>query len=235
MLIPDWSRIRRIVRITLRILIALILLDAGYVIGKMPDWDFYAQGPFIESAFILDYRYQRSQDRTLPPLRWQPVSLRSMSPHLLRAVLVAEDSRFYQHSGIDTEALRKAMEYNLARQKLVYGGSTISQQLTKNLFLTPSRNPLRKWHELWLTLALEQSLSKHRILELYLNVAEFGRGIYGAEAASQYYWGRSARNLSLSQAIDLAATLTSPVENNPQTRTHYFQRQADKIRSNMGL
>ena len=235
MLIPNWTKIRRIIRITLYSAIVMSLLDVGYVLGKMPDWDFYAQGPIVESAFIMDYQYRRMLDRQLPPLRWQPVSLQEMSPNLLRAVLVAEDSRFYQHSGIDTEALRKAMEYNLTRQKLVYGGSTISQQLTKNLFLTPSRNPLRKWHELWLTLALEQSLSKHRILELYLNVAEFGQGIYGAEAAARYYWSRSARDLTMSQAIALAATLTSPVDNNPDRRTRYFLTQEEKIRSNMGL
>ena len=235
MLVSGWKKIIRILRFCWRCLIILLVLDAGYLWGMMPEWDYYAQGPLIKSAFIRDYEYRRLQDTSLPALQWQPVPLQAISPNLMRAVLVAEDSRFFQHNGIDTDALRSAMEYNLAKQKLVYGGSTISQQLTKNLFLTPSRNPLRKWHELWLTLALEHALSKQRILELYLNVAEFGQGLYGAEAAAEYYWNCPAGQLSMAQSIALAATLTSPVKHNPHTRTDYFRSQQMKIRSNMGL
>jgi monofunctional biosynthetic peptidoglycan transglycosylase len=99
----------------------------------------------------------------------------------------------------------------------------------KNLFLSPSRNPLRKWHEVLLTWRMEQHLDKRRILELYLNCAEFGRGIYGVQAAAQHYWGISAASLSSRQAIELAATLPSPLHDNPSTRTRPFQRRVAKI------
>ena len=148
---------------------------------------------------------------------------------MIRAIVVAEDARFYEHSGIDMEALQAAMEYNLSEKRLVYGGSTISQQTVKNIFLSASRNPLRKWHELLLTIGMERNLTKKRILELYLNVAEFGRGVYGVEAAARYYWGIPASRLSANQAIQLAATLPSPVAHNPDTKTRFFNKRVRKI------
>jgi monofunctional biosynthetic peptidoglycan transglycosylase len=149
---------------------------------------------------------------------------------MVRAVIVAEDSRFYEHEGVDFEALKDAMEFNLSEQRMVYGASTISQQTVKNVFLSSSRNPLRKWHELLLTLGMERNLSKRRILEHYLNLAEFGRGIYGVDAAARYYWGIPAARLSSRQAMELAATLPSPVKNNPRTRTKSFRNRVKRIR-----
>ncbi|MCH7835009.1 MAG: monofunctional biosynthetic peptidoglycan transglycosylase, partial [Proteobacteria bacterium] len=146
------------------------------------------------------------------------------------ALIVAEDARFYSHSGVDIDALKSAMEYNLSEKRLVLGASTISQQTVKNLFLNPSRNPLRKWHELVLTIGMERALSKKRILEIYLNVAEFGRGIYGVDAAARFYWGKRAAQLSARQCIELAATLPSPVNHNPATRTRTFRNRVKKIR-----
>lgn len=218
-----------------RLLLALALIDFGYVLALLPDWTHLSDGPIQKSAFIKVYEYQRALTPSLPPLHWRPVALEKMSPQLIQAIVVAEDSRFYQHHGIDTEAVKSAMEYNLAQQRFVYGGSTISQQMIKNMLLSPSRDPLRKWHELWLTLSLEHHLSKQRILEIYLNVAEFGQGIYGVEAAARHYWNRPARHLTQDQAIELAATLSSPDKNNPATRTDYFLQQKAKIRRNMGL
>ena len=147
-----------------------------------------------------------------------------------RAVVAAEDSRFWQHGGIDWQALREAMQHNYEQRRLVYGASTISQQTVKNLFLTASRDPLRKWHEAWLTLGMEQNLSKRRILEHYLNIAEFGRGVYGVDAAARFYYGIPASRLQGWQAIELAASLPSPVANNPQTRTRAFLRRVNRIR-----
>ena len=148
---------------------------------------------------------------------------------MTRALIVAEDARFYSHSGIDTDALQEVMEYNLTKKRFVFGGSTISQQTIKNIFLSPSRNPFRKWHEFVLTIGMERNLSKKRILSLYLNIAEFGRGIYGVNAAAQYYWGIPASQLSDSQAIELAATLPAPVKHNPNTRTKFFLKRVKKI------
>ena len=111
-----------------------------------------------------------------------------ISPHLKRAVLVAEDSAFWQHGGVDFEQLKESMEANFEQGRFARGGSTITQQLAKNLYLSPSRNPIRKLRELIIARRLEAALSKRRILEIYLNVVEWGDGIYGAEAASRVYF-----------------------------------------------
>jgi len=214
-----------------RLLLVLLLIDIGYLYGIWPDWDLYRQGPLQQSSFMQAYAAERERRGDWPRLRWNPTPLAQIPYAMQRAVVVAEDSRFWEHDGIDLQAFREAMQYNLEQKRLVYGASTISQQTVKNLFLTPSRNPLRKWHEAWLTLGMEQNLSKRRILELYLNVAEFGRGIYGVGAAARYYYGIPASRLRSWQAVELAATLPSPVDNNPETRTRAFLRRVNRIRS----
>jgi monofunctional biosynthetic peptidoglycan transglycosylase len=204
-------------------------MDTGYLIGIWPDWSLYQKGPIQQSNFIRQYIFDQYKHPKWPDLSWKHKPISRISRHMIRALIVAEDARFYSHSGIDMEALQAAMEYNLSEKRLVYGGSTISQQTVKNIFLSPSRNPLRKWHELLLTIGMERNLTKKRILELYLNVAEFGRGIYGVEAAARYYWGKSAARLSSRQAIELAATLPAPVKHNPATRTRFFKKRVKKI------
>jgi len=139
---------------------------------------------------------------------WVP--LNKISPYLIKAVLIAEDDKFYKHSGFDFEAIKKAIERNLEAGKIKYGGSTISQQTAKNLFLSPSRNPIRKIQEAILTYRLEKTLSKKRILEIYLNIAEWGEGIFGVEAASRHYFHKPASALSPWEAARLAAVLPNP-------------------------
>lgn len=219
----------RALRWGLILLLVLLVMDVGYLVGIWPQWDLYRAGPIQRSSFIRDYETDRQRNPGLPKLRWNPVSIKTIPKTMLRAVIAAEDSRFYEHDGVDLEAFQEAMEHNLSQQRMVYGASTISQQTVKNMFLSPSRNPLRKWHELWLTLGMERNLSKRRILEHYLNIAEFGRGIYGVDAAARYYWGIPARRLNRRQAIELAATLPSPVKNNPHTATRSFRRRVRKI------
>jgi monofunctional biosynthetic peptidoglycan transglycosylase len=203
--------------------------DTIYLAVIWPDWDALARGATPKSSFIKRYEAEAAEDRELPRLRWRAVPLSSIAPPMRRMVIVSEDSRFWAHEGIDPEAIRDAMEYNWEKGKMVFGASTISQQTVKNLFLSASRDPLRKWHELVLTVAMEQKLRKRRILELYLNVAEFGPGIYGVEAAAQYYWGIPASQLSADQAVSLAACLPSPRLNNPRTQTHAFQQRRARI------
>src|SRR5258706_1785792 len=116
------------------------------------------------------------------------------------------------------------MTSNLAEGRMVVGASTISQQTVKNLYLNSARNPLRKWHELVLTWGLERNVSKRRILELYLNIAEFGPGVYGVQAAAQTYFGTSAAALTIEQAAKLVASLPAPERHNPATHTSYFDR-----------
>ena len=217
-----------------RILVVVMLIDSGYLMGIWPQWKWYSHGPVPKSQFIENYERASLQDPTLPKLRWQPIELRELPTDLLRAVLVAEDARFYRHDGFDIESFKSAMEYNWQQKRFVYGASTLSQQTAKNLFLSPSRNPMRKWHEFVITYAMESNINKRRILELYLNVAEFGRGVYGVEAAARRYWGKSAQNLTRDQALELAATLPAPVNHNPRTQTGFFDRHKQKIKNNLG-
>lgn len=227
---PRSSATKRRFRIWLwRVLFLLVVSDSFYLVYIWPDWSQLANGPIPRSSFMQAYQEERAANPDWPALSWQPIALAKMPRHLLRTVLVAEDSRFYEHEGFDLQAMREVLDYNLERGRVVYGASTISQQTVKNLFLSPSRNPLRIWHEVLLTWRMEQHLDKRRILELYLNCAEFGRGIYGVQAAAQYYWGISAASLSSRQAIELAATLPSPLHDNPSTRTRPFQRRVAKI------
>lgn len=221
--------ISRFFRFGIRLLPILIFMDIGYLVGAWPNWSLYSEGPIQRSSFIRSYVFEQYHHDDWPKLRWQPVSIEKIPRNMVRAVIVAEDSRFYEHSGVDTDALKAAMEYNLSEKRFVFGGSTISQQMVKNVFLSSSRNPLRKWHELVFTIGMERNLSKRRILELYLNVAEFGRGIYGVEAAARHYWGIPASKLSNKQAIMLAATLPAPVNHNPSTRTGFFKKRVKKI------
>jgi len=222
-----WTR--RLLRFILLLLFCITLIDGIYLYSRVPDWSMYANGAIPKSNFMRRYEQRRAGHRDWPALRWHPISLRAMPKHLRRAAVVAEDSRFYEHGGFDLIAFREAMELNLKRNKLTHGASTISQQTVKNLFLSPARDPLRKWHELVLTLIMEQRLSKARILEIYLNIAEFGRGIYGVEAAARHYFDKHATDLTLTEAAELAASLPSPIKSNPATRSNYFIRHRDTI------
>jgi monofunctional biosynthetic peptidoglycan transglycosylase len=140
--------------------------------------------------------------------RWVPYN--RISPNLKRAVLTAEDDAFFQHEGVDFEQLKTAIQQDLQKGRAVRGASTITQQLAKNLYLSPSRDPLRKVRELLITRRLEAALPKARIFEIYLNVIEWGDGIWGAEAAARTYFGSSAASLSREQAALLAAAIINP-------------------------
>lgn len=133
-----------------------------------------------------------------------------ISPNLRRAVLVSEDNTFYEHGGVDVEGMKEALKKDWEKGKLSHGGSTITQQLAKNLYLSPSRNPVRKIREYFIAKSLENNLTKKRILELYLNVAELGERTYGAEAAARRYFGKSAAGLTPSEAALLAGSLPNP-------------------------
>jgi len=158
---------------------------------------------------------------------WVPLS--KISPYAAKVVLIAEDDKFYSHEGFDFEAMQKALEKDIKAGKLKYGGSTISQQLAKNLFLSPTKNPLRKVKEAILTWRIENNLSKRRILELYLNVAEWGDGIFGIEAASRHYFGKSAAELSPMEAARLAVVLPNPLKLNPTGTSKYVESRAEIV------
>jgi monofunctional glycosyltransferase len=157
------------------------------------------------------------------------VSLGQISPYVMKAVIIAEDDKFWSHKGFDLDAIQKAMEKDLEEGKFKFGGSTISQQLAKNLYLTPSKNPLRKAKEAIITWRLERALNKRRILELYLNVVEWGEGIFGIEAASQHHYGKPASILSPREAARLAAVLPNPRRYRPTGSSQYVEKRATII------
>jgi monofunctional glycosyltransferase len=161
------------------------------------------------------------------------VSLNRISPTLRRAVLLAEDAGFWEHQGIDYEEIRAAIEANWTRGTPLRGASTITQQLAKNLYLSPSRNPLRKLTELYITRRLEAELSKERILELYLNLIEWGDGIWGAEAAAETYFQTTAANVSPEQAALLAGAIINPRVYSPAHPNARLQRRQQIILARM--
>jgi monofunctional biosynthetic peptidoglycan transglycosylase len=154
---------------------------------------------------------------------------------LKRAVIASEDAKFVDHEGFDWEGIEKAYEKNLKKGKLVAGGSTISQQLAKNLFLNSKRTPWRKGEEAIITLMLENLLSKQRILEIYLNVIEWGNGVFGAEAASRHYFKTTAAGLSREQAAKLAAMVPNPRFYDDHRNTRYLNRRTATILARMRM
>ena len=174
-----------------------------------------------------------SQGRKLRHLH-QWVKYSRISKNLQKAVIVAEDSRFFEHEGLDMEEIRKSIEINMERGAAIRGASTITQQLAKNLYLSPSKNPARKLRELIITRRMEAALSKARIFEIYLNVIEWGDGIWGAEAASRTYFGVSAASLSREQAALLAGAIINPRVLNPARPNRRLLARQRIILSRMG-
>jgi monofunctional biosynthetic peptidoglycan transglycosylase len=184
---------------------------------------------------FMELRAREAQARGLAPRRIQRwVSYRHISPELTRAVLAAEDDAFWKHEGVDLEQLQESLEIDWARGRLVRGGSTITQQLAKNLYLSPSKNPLRKLLELILARRLEAQLTKARILELYLNVIEWGDGLYGAEAAARTYFHTSASSVGANESALLAAAIANPRVFNPGRPTARLIRRQQLILRRMG-
>ena len=160
---------------------------------------------------------------------WTWVPLSRISPYLRQAVVAGEDASFFTHEGFDWEGIKDAALYNLEAGKLKRGGSTITQQLAKNLYLSSERSLLRKVREALITRSLEHHLTKERILELYLNIAEWGQGIYGAEAAARHHFKKSSRDLTADEAAWLAAVLPSPRRYDPIRKTTFLTRRHDRI------
>lgn len=164
---------------------------------------------------------------------WVPLG--EINPRLVRAVIAAEDARFCEHRGFDVEAIRKALENNRRQPARIRGGSTISQQTAKNVFLWPQRNWLRKGLEAYFTVLIEFGWGKRRIMEVYLNSIEWGPGVYGAEAAARKYFGVSAKDLTANQAARMAAVLPNPLEWRADQPGPYVRRRSGSITANAGI
>ncbi len=186
--------------------VLVLYVQIGYLAGVLW-WTYFNPSNTAFMSAGLDRLQEKSPDAEL---RHKWVEYSRISSHLKRAVVAAEDSKFLAHEGFDWEAMEKAVEKNLQKGRFAAGGSTISQQLAKNLFLSPSKNPIRKLQEAAITVMIEQLWSKRRILEVYLNVIEWGNGVYGAEAASRRYFKISASALGPDQAALLAAMIPNP-------------------------
>jgi monofunctional biosynthetic peptidoglycan transglycosylase len=191
-------------------LLALALLGGLLFWLTLPDVTWLIKNNPHETALMRFRSEQARQTGRKAPRRWKRVPLSRISPYLIQAVLIAEDDKFFEHDGFDWASMRKALEANIEKKSIRRGGSTITQQLAKNLFLSPGQTLWRKLREAAIAMALERELSKKRILELYLNLIEWGDDIYGAEAAAQIYFQCPAAALSLSQAIRLASVLPNP-------------------------
>jgi monofunctional biosynthetic peptidoglycan transglycosylase len=210
-------------------LLVLLVAYPSWVFLKV--WRLRTHNPQTTAFMRIGLERLRERDpRAQLDHRW--VSYERISPWLKRAVIAAEDQKFLEHHGFDVEAMEKAYEKN-ARHRHVRGGSTISQQLAKNLFLSPSRSYLRKLHEAMITVVIEHVLTKRRILEIYLNVVEWGSGIYGAEAASQHYFERPASDLSRAESARLASMLPSPRSYTGDPYTPYLDERTDSLLDEM--
>ncbi|MBN2407831.1 MAG: monofunctional biosynthetic peptidoglycan transglycosylase [Elusimicrobia bacterium] len=169
-----------------------------------------------ESTAMMLYKEKTALEKGVVPYRmYEWVGLSEISPYLVKAVIIAEDGKFYKHHGVDWEATKNAIETNIRKNRMYIGGSTITQQLAKNLFFSPKKNVIRKAREILAAYKLERELSKERILELYLNVADWGHGAYGAEAASRVYFVKPASELTPSEAARLASVLPNPARYSP--------------------
>ena len=207
-----------------RMFILLVIATAAFVGYNMfePDIAILAKQNPTSTAFmkLTEERWAADGRKAKITRLWSPLG--RISPYLVSAVVIAEDDRFFEHEGFDYNAIKEAIERDIKERKAKLGASTISQQLVKNLWLSPSKNPLRKLREAVLTWRLERELSKRRILEIYLNVVEWGDGIFGAEAAARHYFGKSAADLTSEEAARLAVVLPAPRRYDPTSDTRFI-------------
>lgn len=214
-------------------IVLLLILYQFWLLAHVAWWVKHnpSSSAFMEQR--LEIMQEKNPDAELRH-RWVPYD--QISNHLKRAVIAAEDAKFVDHEGFDWQGIQRAMVKNAKQGKIVAGGSTISQQLAKNLFLSGRRTPWRKGEEALITLMLERLMTKRRILEIYLNVIEWGNGVFGAEAASRHYFKLSAAQLGPAQASKLAAMVPNPryYDKNRNARgllrkTHIIQRQLGRV------
>jgi monofunctional glycosyltransferase len=220
------SRVKAFLIIGLCLLVGVILF---FWLLTMPDVSgLRATNPTV-TALIETRRAQAAEQGRTIRRHWAWVPLSRISPSLRHAVVAAEDASFFTHEGFDWEGIKGAARYNLEAGEFKRGGSTITQQLAKNLYLSPERSLFRKAREALITRSLEQHLTKERILELYLNVAEWGHGVYGAEAAARHHFKKAAQDLTADEAAWLAAILPAPRRYDPLRKTTFLTRRHNRI------
>lgn len=216
---------RRTKRIVIAVIscLGILWLYTLHSMFSLPDISHLRAAPPDKTAFMDDYDGDRK-------IRYSWVPMKRLSRHLQHAVVIAEDDQFWNHCGFNWGAIKAAAKRNWKKKSFSYGASTITQQLARNLFLSRSKNPFRKVKELLIALKMERELSKKRILELYLNVVEWGDGIYGANAAARHYFGTSPAGLNTHQAAFLAAILPRPRYYDKHRNGPYLQNRIDSIK-----
>ena len=225
--------VKRLLRWTLAVIAAGFAAFA-YLYLSLPDTRPLRKENPKTTAF-MELRASEAENVGKPPRKVQEwVAYERISPSLKRAVIVAEDAAFFSHEGVDYDEIEKAIEESWRKGTPARGGSTITQQLAKNLYLSPSRNPVRKIEELLIARRLEAELSKRRILELYLNVIEWGDGIWGAEAAARSYFQKPAAALGADESALLAASIINPRRYSPARPSKYLLRRQALVRQRMG-
>ncbi|MGD8476086.1 MAG: monofunctional biosynthetic peptidoglycan transglycosylase [Burkholderiales bacterium] len=218
-------------RLALLLMAALVVYESWFF-GKVVWWIWVNPQT---TAFMQARLETMREDDPKAQLRQKWVPYKAISANLKRAMIAAEDAKFLDHDGFDWQAIQKAATKNLKRGKVVAGGSTISQQLAKNLFLSGRRTPWRKLQEAAITVMIETVMSKKRILEIYLNVIEWGNGVFGAEAAAWHYYRTSASRLTVAQSAWLAAIVPNPRYYDRVRSTAALRKKAGIIRSRMHL
>lgn len=237
-MIPSPSELRELARshpwrtLALALLLGAMLSSLGLWLS-LPDVSGLSRGwPDTTAYMELRIRQAVAEGRSLD-LRYRPVPLDRIPDHLQDAVRVAEDAGFYGHQGVDWEEVRAALSEAWEEERLPRGASTITQQLARNLYLSPARTPWRKLREYFVARRLEEALSKRRILELYLNVIELGDGVFGVDAAARRYFAIPVEDLSRSQAVALAASIPAPRTHNPATATEGHRWRVRGIRGRL--
>jgi monofunctional biosynthetic peptidoglycan transglycosylase len=226
-----FSRIRPFLRKTKKIVFLTIV---GFFSASLLGVILYRWLPVYVTPLMVLRTIDYAIEGKWVPIQKDWVPLEKISPNLLKAVIASEDPKFLSHNGFDFEAIARAIDANKKR-RIKLGASTISQQTAKNVFLYPSRTYWRKGLEAYFTLLMEIFWNKKRILEVYVNVIELGPGIYGAEAASQYFWKKPATKLNLDEAQLFAAILPNPRRWNPKRPTNFVLRRRNFIRRNLVL
>jgi monofunctional glycosyltransferase len=218
-----------------KIIFITFLLIATYFIVDIGRYFIYPNVAYLKKnrppkTAFMEYREKIWQEKGIKRKItniWVPLS--RVSPYVMKAVIIAEDDKFWSHEGFDFEAMQKALEKDIKKKKFQVGGSTISQQLAKNLYLSPAKNPVRKIKEAILTWRMERQLSKRRIMELYLNVTEWGDGVFGIEAAARKHYGKSAAGLTAREAAELAVVIPNPHRYKTDGTSRYVENQSERI------
>jgi monofunctional biosynthetic peptidoglycan transglycosylase len=218
-----------------KIFLIVLLLAAAYLIVDIGRYFIYPNVAALQkkrpdkTAFMV-YREDSWQKKGIKKkIRASWVPLSQISPYVTKAIIIAEDDKFWSHEGFDFEAMQKALKKDIKKKKFQDGGSTISQQLAKNLYLSPAKDPIRKIKEAIITWRLENNLTKRRIIELYLNVAEWGDGIFGIEAAAQSHYGKHASELNAREAATLASVLPNPRRYKTDGTSRYVENRSERI------